>query len=563
MRTFTKRMPDWLTKKFMHAVTRHKSNQAILYYIMSNKIDYYNNPELFNRYAEEYEDAYREHKIFNATIKKSLMDIFKSDDFDFSISTYHNSLTVIFSSDLNNFVVENICNDGFVEIENGTILAFANTKGSFFDSMPNVFPEIFKSNSSIGRRSAPLALTFQVTDDCNLKCTYCYQTNKGHHKMSNEIVDKAIDFLLFEPEKHGGYANLDRYPTILLDLVGGEGMLYPELTDYIIKTFLTRMINSNHPWLRLFKVHISTNGVNYFQDDVFKIYEKWRDIISISITVDGNKKLHDKCRLFHNGKGSYDLAHEALVYELKNNYGPSTKITLAPDNISYVKNAIITLIKEGFPHIKFNAVFEHNWTASEAGEYLTNLKGIADYIIDNDLYNHTDVSVLGSTISYKPLGDDNNRNWCGGDGSMLIIDYNGDAYNCLRYMESSLNGEQPPLVIGNIFDGIGSTECDCKNINCMKSITRRSQSSDECYNCPIASGCGWCTGYNYQIYGTPNKRSTSTCNIHKANALASAYFFNTIYKKINSDKRVDLSIPGADFFKDIIDPNNFESIINL
>ena len=33
-------------------------------------------------------------------------------------------------------------------------------------------------------------ITFQITDDCNLCCSYCYQINKGHHKMSFEIAKK-------------------------------------------------------------------------------------------------------------------------------------------------------------------------------------------------------------------------------------------------------------------------------------------------------------------------------------------------------------------------------------
>ena len=62
----------------------------------------------------------------------------------------------------------------------------------------------------------------------------------------------------------------------------------------------------------------------------------------------------------------------------------------------------------------------------------------------------------------------------------------------------------------------------------MKCITRRSQSSDECFNCPIAAGCGWCSAYNYEYYGTPNMRTTFTCCMHKARSLANAYY---LYKK--------------------------------
>ena len=40
---------------------------------------------------------------------------------------------------------------------------------------------------------------------------------------------------------------------------------------------------------------------------------------------------------------------------------------------------------------------------------------------------------------------------------MLAFDYKGNAYPCIRYMESSLNGKQPPLTIGTI-NGLFRTE---------------------------------------------------------------------------------------------------------
>jgi hypothetical protein len=38
---------------------------------------------------------------------------------------------------------------------------------------------------------------------------------------------------------------------------------------------------------------------------------------------------------------------------------------------------------------------------------------------------------------------------------MLAVDYKGDLYPCLRYMESSIGKNQLPYIIGNVDDGIG------------------------------------------------------------------------------------------------------------
>jgi hypothetical protein len=49
-----------------------------------------------------------------------------------------------------------------------------------------------------------------------------------------------------------------------------------------------------------------------------------------------------------------------------------------------------------------------------------------------------------------------NNNWCGGVGSMLAFDYNGLAFPCLRYMESSLGSDKEPIIVGSV-DGIYNT----------------------------------------------------------------------------------------------------------
>jgi uncharacterized protein len=122
------------------------------------------------------------------------------------------------------------------------------------------------------------------------------------------------------------------------------------------------------------------------------------------------------------------------------------------------------------------------------------------------------------------MDEDTNENWCGGVADQGIsIDYKGDFYPCIRYMESSLNGDQDPICIGNVNRGYLQSEKDIENYHKISNITRRSQSTDECFYCPIATGCGWCSAYNYQETGSVNKRTTNICIMHKARALANVY----------------------------------------
>ena len=100
---------------------------------------------------------------------------------------------------------------------------------------------------------------------------------------------------------------------------------------------------------------------------------------------------------------------------------------------------------------------------------------------------------------FQPLPETDNINWCGGvDNICLSINHSGNVYPCLRYMESSLNGKQPPIIVGDIYNGYLKTEEHINNNKKISNITRRSQSTDECFYCPVAAGCSWCSAYNYE-----------------------------------------------------------------
>jgi hypothetical protein len=135
-------------------------------------------------------------------------------------------------------------------------------------------------------------------------------------------------------------------------------------------------------------------------------------------------------------------------------------------------------------------------------------------------------------------------------------------------MESSLGSSVEPLTIGHVDRGIGITEKDKKNLHCMQCITRRSQSTDECFNCPVAMGCGWCTGYNYQIFGTCDKRSTFICDVHKAASLANTYFWNKIFVKYSDEDdiarktRVRINCPKDDAIN-IVGQDEYDMLLNL
>lgn len=378
-------------------------------------------------------------------------------------------------------------------------------------------------------------VTFQVTDGCNLRCTYCYQINKGKRVMDIETAKKFVDLLIEDSYKDDTYVSLKSTPAIVVEFIGGEPLLEIDLIDQITDYVMWKLISENHPWANKVMFSMISNGVEYFSPKVQEYLTKNRNHISFGISLDGCRDLHDMCRVFPDGTGSYDIAEAGCIHYMKNYDAKMlTKMTIAPENITWIFDAFKNLYRLGYRTIHSNCVYEKGWTVNHATILYNQLKQVADYLIENDLEEKV-IFTMFNQSDCQPMTENDNQNYCGSTGCMLACDPDGAICPCIRFMKSSLGEELGDFTLGTIKDGIGITEEHKNNINLLDSITRRSQSTDECWDCPVARGCGWCTAYNFQETGSPDKRCTYICWMHRARSLANVYFWNKVYKKHNED----------------------------
>ena len=68
------------------------------------------------------------------------------------------------------------------------------------------------------------------------------------------------------------------------------------------------------------------------------------------------------------------------------------------------------------------------------------MKIISNYILDNNLEDSCNIGLFDEE-GFTSLPDTDTNNWCGGTGAMLAVDYKGDFYPCVRYMESSIGND--------------------------------------------------------------------------------------------------------------------------
>lgn len=399
-------------------------------------------------------------------------------------------------------------------------------------SFPEQLSSIYKNQSlDTGVRN----VTLQVTDDCCCACTYCYQGHKGKRYMKPETAQACIDLLFKMYKENTDIKAVIHNKTlgIVLDFIGGEPLLNLPIIDYSCDYFLNKCLELNHPWLEKWRISMISNGAKYFESDTQKFLDKFNGFVSFGITLDGPKDVHNACRIYHNGDGNFDDAYAAFK-DCQKRFGcDSTKVTISPENLPIINQLIDFFVNEGIHHINANPVYEHNWTNQEAFVYYQQLKIIADKLLKN--YPNVTTSLFSEYIG-RPLPQTDTQTWCGGLGMMLAFDPDGKAFPCIRYMESSLGKDQPEVIVGDCWHGIYNTPKTIQIYEDLTSVTRKSQSTIACFNCPIASGCAYCAAWNYQITGKFNSRVTSICPMHKARVLANVYYWNKKYQQMGSNQ---------------------------
>lgn len=356
-------------------------------------------------------------------------------------------------------------------------------------------------------------ITFCVTEECNLRCKYCYMTGKNSkNKMTFNIAKSVIDYILENRD-------IFKEQKVIWEFIGGEPFLEIELIDKITDYIKVRTYELNHPWFSNYRLSFSSNGILYNDVRVQEYLKKNSRHVYVGISVDGNKKKHDLQRVKVDGTCSYDEVIKNVPLWLEQFPGAITKATFSHEDLPYLKDSIINLWNLGIKDVAANIIFENVWSEGDPKIYEKQLKDLGDYIIENKIWNKYTVSFFNPNIGFQLQEHELKRNTCGA-GNMLSIDCEGNFYPCIRFLDFSLNNREGRS-IGDVKTGV-----NLDKIKPFLTLTVENQNSEECLNCEVATGCSGCTGFNYDCFGTIYKRATYLCDMHKANVSANKYFWN-------------------------------------
>ena len=340
--------------------------------------------------------------------------------------------------------------------------------------------------------SKPQAVTMLLTNDCNLACSYCFESNKGKDYMPKEM---ALDIL------KATYNPVDPMAGIFtLNMFGGEPLMnwdtFKAVCDYVLENNLKIRITA-------------TTNLTLLTDEMIDYIDELS--IPVLVSVDGIKEVHDKHRC-----NSFDKVIENMKKLIDRDLGYliEARMTVAPDTAKYMYESVKMLVDLGINNIANVPASDLDWDAQSIQDYKDNYEKILDMYINilNDETNKRNISLYkvdqALNLALEPIKEDTSM--CNiGNPRWVIVDWKGDIWPCPDYPTTD-NIDLIAGKIGNFYTGVDETKVDPKPMVATYELER-------CKGCEAISICkSGCPYENYTKNGKFNEPTIGYCTLQKA-----------------------------------------------
>ncbi len=342
------------------------------------------------------------------------------------------------------------------------------------------------------------ALCLNIAHDCNLRCRYCFAGQGGYGQwrmlMSFDVARRAVDFLIAHS---GGRKHCE------IDFFGGE----PLMNWHVIQETVSYIRQQEKKHNKIIKLSLTTNGLLLDEEKTRYLTENH---ISLILSLDGRKEMHDRMRPGVQGEPTYDRILKNLQYCVEHRDGEEYYVrgTYTRYNLDFATD-VTDIVDKGFPALSMEPVVGD---ASEAyaiqkedlPQIFDEYENLAKIFIEREeaghpfFYFHFNMDLWRGPCLPKRLRG------CGAGHEYLAVVPNGDIYPCHQFVG------RDGYVIGNVYEGL-------KNMDMMKSFRENHVlSKPECVQCWARFYCsGGCHANNETYAGDIQKPFDITCEIQK------------------------------------------------
>ncbi len=284
------------------------------------------------------------------------------------------------------------------------------------------------------------SLCLMVAQDCNLRCKYCFGDGGSYGArglMSAEVGRAAVDFLI---KKSINRRHCE------IDFFGGEPLINMKTVKAVTQYVRAREIDSN----KIFKLTLTTNGMLLNDGAIDWLND---NNISVVLSLDGRKEIHDAMRPDSTGRGSYDRAR-ANFKRLVDSRGGSNyylRGTYTRRNLDFT-NDVLSLHDAGFDVLSVEPVVLKDSPLGFTSEDLPRIRDEYDRLTEAYLerrragrgffFFHFNVDLSNGPCVAKRLSG------CGAGHEYFAVDVNGDLYPCHQFVG------REGYRLGSVFGGV-------------------------------------------------------------------------------------------------------------
>lgn len=290
------------------------------------------------------------------------------------------------------------------------------------------------------------AISINVTENCPLRCEYCFCGEKTTRNMDMKVAKDTIDWFLSK-ETSGNNKDLT------IDLWGGEPLMRWSFDKELIAYGNMKAMECG----KSISWNATTNGI-YLTEEVCTDIKLTK--MSFMLSIDGDKETQDHYRPVVGGKSSYDIIKENLPY-MKNVYANGNlraRATIREDSVDKVFRNITHIHNElGINELSFSLAHESPWLPESFEEYDKQIGMLADWYLEEKRNGNEKLwmKFIDDTIG-RILYPRSMDHFCGAGRSYVGVGVDGVITPCHRFYDFSYEGpvENRPFVLGTIYDGL-------------------------------------------------------------------------------------------------------------
>jgi len=364
-----------------------------------------------------------------------------------------------------------------------------------------LYREILNMDKSLEIRSKyPFSASLVVTENCNLRCDYCFEKNRYNKSMKEEVVKDSINYLVNNYKKCIELGVAQKEEKIGIILFGGEPTLnYRALREVLncVKKFGSD----------LFNINLITNGTilsDELEELLVEYYNNLRGNFSIQLSIDGVKDSHDINRVDVNGNGSFSKIEENMpkwkrILE-KSNFGLEEGVLnihscFNKKNLKYLYESYLLFIEEwGIVHWWFLPVGTVTWDEEDLLVYEQEVHKIYEHMIDY-IKQTKSLDVVKGVVPFnkglktRPLMK---QIPCGAGRGFISISAEGLIHPCHQFLFNDTDNFD--YSVGDIYTGV--------NADKNKIYAEYGVEDLQCYKDCGLTDCYICIADNYFLRGS-------------------------------------------------------------